>query len=78
MHVRRKRAPATHSLDELGKELSVPAGLSEYLKDMSPDYVVSRYPNAANGVPGSIYTRTKAESRLAAAKEVWKWIDRQI
>jgi HEPN domain-containing protein len=77
-HARRKRAPATHSLTELGQELSAPKTMTEALATLSPDYVVSRYPDAANGVPGEIYTRRMAEERVAAAKEIWAWIEKQL
>ena len=78
LHTRRKRAPATHSLIDLGTELSAPADLQELMKGMNPDYVVSRYPEAANGVPGETYTKKMADQKLAAAKEIWKWIDLQL
>lgn len=78
LHTRKKRAPPTHSLLELGKELSAPAELQEEMNGISPDYVVARYPEAANGVPGEIYTKKMAEQKVAAAKEIWKWIDQQL
>lgn len=77
-HTRRKRAPATHALTELGQEVSVPKPFAAALSVLSPDYVVARYPDAANGVPGEIYTKEMAEARVTAAKEIWAWIDKQL
>lgn len=77
-HKRRTRAPATHSLIELGSDLSAPKTLAKALATINPDYVMSRYPDAANGVPGHLYTKQMAEERVEAAREVWKWIERQI
>lgn len=78
VHARRKRPPPTHALHEIGAELSAPSKLLDLLKGLSPDYAISRYPDAANGVPGEIYTKAVACSKLAAAKEVWSWIDPQL
>lgn len=73
-HKRRSRSPATHSLIELAMDLSAPKALAT----INPDYVTSRYPDAANGVPGLLYTRGMARERIEAAREVWAWLDRQI
>jgi HEPN domain-containing protein len=78
VHTRKKRASATHSLTELGTDLSAPAALKAPLSELSPDYTVSRYPDAANGLPADVYTRATAESRLTAAKEIWTWVERQL
>ena len=69
IHTRRKRPELTHSLVDLGTDLSVPAELMEPLRDMNPDYAVSRYPGAANGLPVDVYTKSKAASRLAVSQE---------
>lgn len=77
-HKRRTRSPATHSLLELAADVSAPKSLGEAFAAINPDYVTTRYPDAANGVPGHIYTKDMAKARIAAAWEVWKWLDRQI
>lgn len=77
-HKRRTRSPATHSLLELAADLSAPKSLSSALATINPDYVTSRYPDAANGVPGQLYTKDMAKGRIEAAREVWAWLDKQI
>lgn len=47
--VKAEPAPHTHSLTELGDGLGVPADLRRHLADLTSDYTVSRYPDAANG-----------------------------
>ncbi len=77
-HKRRSRAPSTHSLIELAADLSAPKSLGNAFATINPDYVTSRYPDAANGVPGQLYTKDMAKQRIEAAREVWAWLDRQI
>lgn len=77
-HKRRTRSPATHSLLELANDLSAPKSLLGALSTINPDYVTTRYPDAANGVPGQMYTKDMAKERIEAAREIWKWLDRQI
>lgn len=40
------------------------------LRVLNPEYVASRYPNAANGIPAENYDRLKAEGLLSAAEKV--------
>ena len=68
----------THSLTELGDGVGVPAELRRDLADLTPDYTVSRYPNAANGVPYELYDETKARAKVANAEEVIRWLRGRI
>ena len=74
MVVKRDAPPYTHSLTELGDALGVPAALRQHLVGLNADYTTARYPDAANGVPYEIYDRPTAESKVAAAREVFGWL----
>lgn len=78
MDQRRRRPEATHSLTELGKAISAPASLATLIGDLTSDYTRARYAEAANGIPHEVYTKEMAASRIAAAEEIWKWLDRQF
>ncbi len=65
-----KEVPRTHSLLELGAKLGF--GKDEDLIELNPDYTVSRYPDAANGIPARMYTSKKAEEKVEAAKRILK------
>lgn len=69
-----RESPRTHSLTELGDPLGVPAGLRKHLVFLNADYTTARYPDAANGVPYEIYDRETAESKVAAAEELFAWL----
>jgi len=41
---------------------------------LNPEYVVSRYPDAANGIPAENYDAEKTERLLTAVERVHKWV----
>lgn len=76
--LKKEPPPHTHSLTELGDGVGVLAELRRHLADLTPDYTVSRYPNAANGVPYELYDETKARAKVANAEEVIRWLRGRI
>lgn len=74
----RKRPPPTHSLRELGEGLGVPPELVPRLSYLTPDYMVSRYPDAANGVPYELYDEPTARAKVEAAEEIAEWIEKLL
>ena len=76
--VKTEAAPHTHSLTELGDGLGVPADLRRHLADLTADYTVSRYPDAANAVPYEIYDEPTAREKVERATEVIEWLRRRI
>ncbi|MGQ0815539.1 MAG: HEPN domain-containing protein [Gemmatimonadota bacterium] len=49
----------------------------DHLVSLNADYTMARYPDAANGVPYEIYDREMAETKVAAAHEVFEWLRAQ-
>ena len=74
LHERGEGAPWTHSLTELGDGLGAPAELRPRLVYLNVDYTAARYPDAANGIPFEVYDRPTAESKVAAAEEIFEWL----
>lgn len=75
---KQKRGPKTHSLHELGQMLDAPTKIATMLRALNPDYTVSRYPDAANGVPYEVYDEEIARAKLQTAREVARWIESLI
>jgi HEPN domain-containing protein len=75
---RKEPAPHTHALTELGDGLGVPADLRRHLADLTPDYTVSRYPDAANAVPYELYDEATARTKVGNAEAVIAWLRRKI
>jgi len=72
--VKRGRLPPRgHDLVKLGRLLDADDVIND-LKILSPHYVVSRYPDAANGVPSEVYTLEVAGRCLKAAEVILEWV----
>jgi len=75
---RKEPAPHTHALTEIGDGVEVPANLRRHLADLTSDYTVSRYPDAANAVPYEIYDESTARSKVENAEAVITWLRSKI
>jgi len=68
-----------HSLPDLVEiletelDLSVPEDIRSAVYEINPHYVITRYPDAANGVPAKAYNRVKADEIFNKSQEVLKW-----
>lgn len=76
--LKKEPAPHTHSLTELGDGLGVPPEQRRRLADLTPDYTVSRYPNAANAVPYELYDEATGRAKVTEAEEVIQWLRSRI
>ncbi len=70
--------PKTHNMLQISRELHVPEDILEAVIELNPEYVVTRYPDAANGVPAQMYTVKKAEFHLKQAEMVINWVKSQM
>jgi len=68
----------THNLILLAKKLDLPIEIINFLKELNPDYTMSRYPDAANAPPFENYNNKKAKEKIAFAEEVLKWIKKRL
>lgn len=68
-----KVLPATHNLLELVKELDASPEIKKAAMELNPDYLTTRYFDAANGVPAEMYDEDSAKFHFALAKEVLEW-----
>lgn len=78
--ISKKRLPPTptHSLVTLGRLSAVPRKFSTFLRAMTGEYFLSRYPNAAGEVPYTMYEGSEAREYLATSKELLQWVSRQL
>jgi HEPN domain-containing protein len=77
--LKNKSAPLhIHSLIKLGKIAKIPKKYERILKDISPEYYLTRYPDVSEDVPYELYDEPDAKNKLNNAKEVLKWIGTQI
>jgi HEPN domain-containing protein len=74
IHARREVPPRSHDLVELGHALGAPGEVLGALRRLNPEYVISRYPDAANGIPAQNYDRSRAEELVGLAERVERWV----
>jgi len=77
-HTRKDRPPFTHTLTELGDGLPVDPKLRRHLMTLTPDYTITRYPDAANGLPYELYDEETASERARASKEILEWVEKRL
>ncbi len=73
-----RETPLGHSLVKLGKLAVVPKDFISKLKKLSPQYFLSRYPDASEDVPFELYDEKITKEFLDISKEVLEWINNQL
>ncbi|MFQ5801948.1 MAG: HEPN domain-containing protein [Candidatus Methylomirabilales bacterium] len=70
----RREPTFTHDLSRIAEQLGAPVEVREDAADLTPEYLITRYPNAANAVPAKLYTKRKAEASLERARRIMGWV----
>ena len=73
-----KMPEKTHDLIKLGKNVDIPKRYDEALYELNPEWIPSRYPDAAEVAPVKSYDEESAKLHLNKAEEVVKWVKKQI
>ncbi|MHA1144224.1 MAG: HEPN domain-containing protein [Candidatus Helarchaeota archaeon] len=68
----------THNLLELGREIELPEDFYSFLRELTPDYMTTRYPDAANGIPAELYDEEIAVRILNKGERIIKWVTSMI
>jgi HEPN domain-containing protein len=78
IHTKRLSPGPTHSLVALGRLCGVPKRFSTFLRTLTSEYFLSRYPDAAGEVPYTLYDGTEAREYLKTSKELIQWVAKQL
>ncbi len=78
MSQQRALAPRTHNLVDIGKLLSADQSLMVDLRRLSPHFILTRYPDAAGGVPADLYDEVRGSESVASAKRVIEWVRNRL
>lgn len=68
----------SHNLLQFGKILEVPSPHMNLLVKLSPEYMLSRYPDASYGVPAERYTEEIVKEYITQGEKVIEWARSQI
>lgn len=68
----------THNLIKLSRALEAPGDVIEASMELNPDYLVTRYINAAHGVPAQMFNGKIARRHLGYAERILKWVETEM
>jgi HEPN domain-containing protein len=70
--------PKGHSIIYLAQRLEVPESMMSGIRDLNPEYMSTRYPDMAAGVPAELYDDKIAARHFQTAQEVLAWVRDQM
>ena len=73
-----KEYPKGHSIIYLAQKVEVPESMMSGIRDLNPEYMSTRYPDMAVGVPAELYDDKIAARHFTTAQEVLGWVREQI
>lgn len=71
--IKGKSPGPTHSLTYLGRELNLSKDLMEFLRSLTVEYYISRYPDATEDLPSKIYTENDAKKYIKVCEDILSW-----
>ena len=75
---KRETPGPTHSLTKLGRECGLPTDYGAFLRSLTTDYYVSRYPDASGDIPFDIYEVDDVRETSRLAREIVQWLEQLI
>ncbi|MBI3893865.1 MAG: HEPN domain-containing protein [Candidatus Wallbacteria bacterium] len=75
IELKRESSGPGHSLVFLGKQLGADRELLTFFRELNAEYVATRYPDAANGLPHENYDDSISERLIAGVEKVLTWLE---
>jgi HEPN domain-containing protein len=77
--LQKKTSPGpTHSLLFLAREVALPVKFLPFVKELTPEFVVTRYPDVVGETPYELYDDTIAERFIRETEVLLQWVDEQM
>jgi HEPN domain-containing protein len=73
-----KDSGKTHSLIYLAEEIGAPKKFYNFLRNLTPEFIMTRYPDISEEVPYKLYDAETTKDYLDKSKELMKWAKNQI
>jgi len=70
-----KSPDQTHSLVYLAKGLGIPRSYYPLLQSLTPEFVMTRYPDVVGEAPYRLYSEKKVADYLKESKELLRWTE---
>ena len=74
----KKESYPIHSLIKLGKLVGVPKEFEDFLKNLTKEYYLSRYPDVTEDAPFEMYDQIEVSNVVKKTKEFLRWINMQM
>lgn len=78
LYEKKGEVPQSHSLIYLATNTSVPKGFYSFLKELTPKFVDTRYPDASVDLPSRIYDEENTKRIVDKSSEVLEWIKKYL
>lgn len=78
MNKDRTREVVSHSLIFLAGKAGVPERFLPFLRELTPQYILTRYPSAGLAAPYELFDRQQASGFLKKSREVLEWTGKQL
>jgi len=76
---KRREAPGpTHSLTKLARDCDLPGHFLGFLRRLTGEYYISRYPDASGDLPFKAYDAAEVAETARLSREVLTWLEQQI
>lgn len=73
LHRTSKAPPKIHNLSELGRLVGMEVRMMDFLAELTPHYMITRYPDAAGAVTTELYNGRISLRFLRGTKKVLAW-----
>ena len=73
LHRTSQPPPKVHNLVELGRRLGLKGKMLDFLAELTPHYMIIRYPDAAGAVTSDLYNGRMSLRYLRGTREVLAW-----
>ncbi|MFQ5887981.1 MAG: HEPN domain-containing protein [Candidatus Hydrothermarchaeales archaeon] len=75
---KKEAPPKTHNLLDISLELNIPEEFLTIARELTPEFIITRYPDAAGGAPFELYDSVTAGNILEKAERFFAWLQEKI
>jgi len=78
LYEKKGEVPQSHSLIYLATNTYIPKQFYSFLKELTPKFIDTRYPDASVELPSKIYDKENTEKIVNRSREVLEWIRNRL
>src|SRR5437867_8024733 len=67
------RSPKGHNLIQIANNLNAPVDVMNAAAELNPEFLLSRNPDSADGVPAQMYDKGSARLHLRCSNDILEW-----